>query len=378
MRVLHVIPSLSPVHGGPTSAVATMEAALAAAGVSVTTLTTDDDGPGRRFSPAFLPAPAMGVRRVFMRKWADAYQPAPGMARWLWSHVRDFDVVHIHALFSFASACAALVAAQRGVPYILRPLGTLAPYGIATRRPWLKAASMALLEGPMLRRAAAVHFTSRKERDEAMRLGMAFRAEIVPLAIEDPVAVRRRDTASIRVLFLSRIEPVKNPDGLLRGFAAVARDRPAMGLVMAGGGRPEYVTALQALAAALGIAGKVEWTGHVEGPRKARLLGSADIFALPSHSESFGLAAAEAMAAGLPCLLGRGVAIAADAERAGAALLCDPQPESIAAGLRRLADDAGLREATGAAARAHAGSAYSAEAMARNLIALYSRIAARP
>jgi hypothetical protein len=47
MKVLHVIPSLSRVHGGPTRALALMEGALAEQGVTVETATTDDDGPGR-------------------------------------------------------------------------------------------------------------------------------------------------------------------------------------------------------------------------------------------------------------------------------------------------------------------------------------------
>ena len=48
MRLLHVIPSVSVVHGGPPQAIIQFEKSLSAAGVSVTTVTTDDDGPGRR------------------------------------------------------------------------------------------------------------------------------------------------------------------------------------------------------------------------------------------------------------------------------------------------------------------------------------------
>ena len=47
MKVLHVIPSVSPVHGGPSRAIVNMERALAKRGVDVTTVTTNDDGDSR-------------------------------------------------------------------------------------------------------------------------------------------------------------------------------------------------------------------------------------------------------------------------------------------------------------------------------------------
>ena len=82
-------------------------------------------------------------------------------------------MVHIHYLFSFSSFCAALVARLKGVPYIVRPLGTLARYGITQRRPLLKQLSLRFIEKPILTHAAAVHFTSLQEQDEAEALGFS-------------------------------------------------------------------------------------------------------------------------------------------------------------------------------------------------------------
>jgi hypothetical protein len=110
LNVLHVIPSVSPVRGGPSRAIAMIERALASSGVSITTATTDDDGPGRRLRAEAQPRTANGARRVYARKRLQFYTVAPGLVPWLWRHVRDFDVVHIHALFSFTSTAAALMA----------------------------------------------------------------------------------------------------------------------------------------------------------------------------------------------------------------------------------------------------------------------------
>lgn len=118
MKVLHVIPSISIVNGGPSRAISLMEKALSALGTEDTAGKTDDDGPGSHLS-------------------SDA-QPSSGAARIYVRSVRNFDVVYIHALFSFTSAAAGIIAHLRGVPYVVRPLGTLTKYGMTQRRPGLK------------------------------------------------------------------------------------------------------------------------------------------------------------------------------------------------------------------------------------------------
>src|SRR5262245_33296934 len=135
--------------------IAVMEAAVTEAGADVTTATTDDDGPGRRLAIDARRHRANGATRFYARKWLDFYNIAPGIVPWLWRNVPRFDVVHIHALFSFSSIAAAIVARTKGVPYVIRPLGTLTTYGISQRRPWLKRLSLAFIEGPILRASVA-------------------------------------------------------------------------------------------------------------------------------------------------------------------------------------------------------------------------------
>lgn len=179
LRILHTIPSLARVHGGPTRALLMMEAVLSGI-AEITILTTDDDGPGRRLAKSIQVAPGDRAKRVYVRKWFEFYKIAPGLVPWLLRHVNCFDVVHIHALFSFSSVASALIARLRGVPYVVRPLGTLANYGISQRRPLLKRLSLAFIEGPILRHAAALHFTSESERDEARALGVPIRCVVIP------------------------------------------------------------------------------------------------------------------------------------------------------------------------------------------------------
>ena len=385
MRVLHVIPSVSAFHGGPSKAIVNMEQALVAQGVAVTTVTTDDDGPSGRRPMAEMPEGTPGLQRIYFRKWFEFYKVAPGLLLWLWRHVGKFDVVHIHALFSFASMAAVWAARLRGVPYVLRPLGTLTRYGLTQRRPLLKRLSLAWLEGPALRRAAAVHFTSDDERREAAECGVVMRGVVVPLGIEafkpaDGVLVRAHfpTLGSARyLLYLSRLDPKKNVEGLLRAFSQCSASWPDVQLVVAGDGAPGYVAGLKALSVELGLDDGVVWAGHIDGDLKVSALMGAELFVLPSFSENFGIAAAEALMAGLPCVLGQGVAIAQDVVNAGAGVAVAPDPASIAAGLKRVMADVQVRAGMAVRASALAREKYSAQAMGANLVALYEDLLGR-
>ncbi len=381
MRVLHVIPSLSVTHGGPTEVLALMERGLSAIGVTVVTATTDDDGPFRRFTHA-QETEASGATRVYFRKWVDFYKVAPSMGPWLWRHINTFDIVHIHSLFSFASVLAALVAKQRGVPYIVRPLGTLSQYGMRQRHRWLKRFSLALLEKRILYRAAAVHFTSMAEREEAQLLNLRFRAVVIPLAakaetlreewqlINDyPLLGNRRI-----VLYLSRLDPKKNIEGLFRALASVRPEEHNAVLLIAGDGHADHVASLKTLAQTLKIEPHVVWSGDIRGTKKAAAFAAAQIFVLPSLSENFGVAGVEAMLAGLPCIFGEGVAIANAATRAGASITVTSKPESIARALLELLANQQKCEEMGRRAQEFAEREFSVKTMAERLTALYRDI----
>jgi glycosyltransferase involved in cell wall biosynthesis len=389
------------------------ERALREQGIEVETLTTDDDGPGAHNGKKLgVPLKERGVVRRYFRKRLEFYKVSPGLAGWVNRHVEDYDLVHIHALFSFSSVAAAWAARSAGVPYVVRPLGTLNRYGVEKRRPWLKRLSLKFIEGPILRHAAAVHFTAEAEQKEAESLGIPMKSVVIPLGVEaealGTTAVAGSQTgnaflaqypqlAGTRILlYMSRLDPKKNVEGLLKAFSLLGKPDPAnppssMGrmvwesgasytanndvvLVIAGEGAPSYVAGLHNLARELGLGERVLWVGQIAGEVKAGALAAARVFVLPSFSENFGIAAAEALLAGLPCVLGRGVAIAAEVAEAGAGLSVSPQPEAIAEALRTLLDDEALRAEMGRKAAALAEERYSLEAMGKRLVALYERI----
>lgn len=360
-----------------------IEQALSTNGIVVETVTTDDDGGGGRTARhADSPGFGDGATRRYFRKNINPYKVSMPLSSWLFANAGDYDLIHIHALFSFSSTVAAWAARRAGVPYVIRPLGTLASYGMSRRRPWLKRLSLALVEGPNLRNAAAVHFTSEMERDEAQALGVPMRAVVIPLAVEpthaadiEPILSKYPQLRGTRwVLYLSRLDPKKNVEGLLGAIALCAREMPQVRWLLAGDGDPAYVDQLHRLARQLGIDDNVVWTGHLDGALKAAALTHSELFVLPSFSENFGIAAAEALQAGLPVVLGKGVALARLAVGEGAGVETEPDAESIAAAMKVYLLDAQACRLAARNARLLATREFSLETMGARLSDLYESI----
>jgi glycosyltransferase involved in cell wall biosynthesis len=307
------------------------------------------------------------------------YKVSLGLVRWLNRNITAFDVVHTHSLFSFAPIMAARIARRAGVPYVLRPLGVLAQYGMEQRRPKLKRMSFNLLERGLIESAAAVHFTSRLEQAQAEALGLKCRSVMIPLGVDiqtEAISPRwQANSERIELLFLSRIDPVKNLEGLLRAMAIVCRQDARVFLRIGGDGETDYVESLKSLAAELGIAERVAWLGYVSGERKKAELSNAKVFVQPSYSESFGIATIEALAAGLPTIVSDGVATHQEIVSANAGIVTGSDAESIAHGILRFLAQPEIWNAMSQAARRLAVEQFSLDAMGEGLESLYHDIA---
>jgi glycosyltransferase involved in cell wall biosynthesis len=383
MRVLHVIPSVGAQHGGPSVAIHLMAQGLVRVGVVVSVVTTDDNAGARLDVPYDQPVDQGGVTFYYFPRQLRFYTVSAPLRRWLEFEIRNFDVVHIHAVFSFASTAAARAAYRARVPYVVRPLGTLAPYGMG-QRALLKKLSFALIEKPLLDQAAAIHCTSPQEASEIMALGVRSPIEVIPLGLpveaapvaRDPTWLKQRapELAGRRVLlFLSRLDRKKGLELLLEAFARLQAPRDTLALVVAGAGATAYTSQLRESARALGIDRNIFWAGHLDDSEKHRALHAADIFVLPSQAENFGIAAVEALAAGLPVILSDQVGIHGAVTKAEAGLVVPRSAEALGAAIDRLLVDDPLRIRQSHNARALASSEFSQDVMIQRLLALYNR-----
>ncbi|MFC7341569.1 D-inositol-3-phosphate glycosyltransferase [Saccharopolyspora griseoalba] len=162
--------------------------------------------------------------------------------------------------------------------------------------------------------------------------------------------------------FVGRIQPLKAPDVLLRAAAELLRRKPELRsrlvvLVVGGpsGSGLERPEALQQLATSLGIDDVVRFLPPRGGAELAQVYRAADVVAVPSYNESFGLVALEAQACGTPVVAASvgGLPVAVSHDMSG--LLVDGhRTGQWADALDALVRDPGLRERLASNAAGHA------------------------
>lgn len=380
MRILHVIASLDPRYGGPSIVVPRACSALAARGHQVALLTA---GPGRPIE-ATVDGVTLVRRRLHPpRGWA----ASAGLGRWLRRRVRDYDVVHVHSLYLFHTWWAARCCRRARVPYVVSPHGSLDPWHLA-HHPRREAAYTWLLEGRALRAAAGMQYCSDTEHDHAARhLGPVPPGFVVPPGVDRPPVRRLADDGGLLarhpelagrtlVCFLGRLTAKKRLDLLVDAFAEVAAAEHDAHLAVAGPDDEGLGPELRARVARLGLDARVSFLGLVTGASKAALLGRSRVLVLASEDESFGVAVAEAMAAAIPVVVSKGVALHREVAAAGAGLVVPLAPRPLAAAVLRFVADPELAERCGANGRALAWTRLSWDQAAAGLERMYQRVVA--
>lgn len=344
MKVLHIIPSISPRRGGPSTAVIEMVKALREVSVDAEILTTNDDGPDQDLNIQMgawikyrdIPVLAFPRWRPPLR-FAREYAFSPKLSHWLENHINDYDLLHVHALFSYPSTSSMAQARIHHIPYIVRSIGQLSPWSLA-QSSGRKKLMMRVIERKNINGAAAIHFTTNVERDEAASLGFSSKPVVIPLGVNIPAKLSTKFVKHgqpTQFLFLSRIHPKKQLDRLLDALAIVMSKSPdyQWQLRIAGSCEPSYLSQLQGQASRLGIKDRCSWLGFLEGEEKWEELEKADWFILPSASENFGIAVVEALAAGTPVIITPQVAVAELIKQASAGIVSESEPQKLAKAL---------------------------------------------
>jgi len=184
------------------------------------------------------------------------------------------------------------------------------------------------------------------------------------------------------ILFVGRIDPIKGIDTLLRAMGhLVAQAHSIPTLLFVGGetdpgGAPIGSLAdLCASAAELGLAQSIRFVGSQPQDQLPRYYAAADVVAVPSRYESFGLVAVEAMACGTPVVASRAGGLAYTIEDEVSGLLVPVgDSHALAHALARVLDDRDLRTHLGAGART-AAQRYAWPAVATAIRHVYQRLA---
>lgn len=296
MKVLHCSATFEPASGGPARSVPQLALALARRGASVGLWSPLASAGGiadlRPEEMAAIPLLSGDFRKVLGR-----FQP---------------DLVHDHGLWLGCHHQVALECRRAGVPRLVSPRGMLEPWALAHKK-WKKKLAWWAYQRRDLEAAALLHATADSEAVHLRQLGLKHEIVVVPNGVtmpdwhvsEPPVAADiGRGPGGRTAVFLSRIQKKKGLPMLVEAWRRVRPEGWRMRVV--GPDEEGHLAEVRDLVEKAGLGTSWSFEGALFGEAKWELLREADLFILPTHSENFGIAVAEALAAGVPVITTRG------------------------------------------------------------------------
>jgi len=269
------------------------------------------------------------------------------------------------------------------VPYLLEPHGALDRYHIKQGR-LKKSLYNRVFDHKNLANASGFIVSSRKEGVEAGEVvGLDRNIAVIPLGVDPSLfslsrlAPDPRRSDLVQLLFLGRITAKKRLDVLLKALTCYPLNKIGLELVVAGPADRSLSFSPAEIVAKLGLCGNVRIIGPVDNLRRAELLQNADLFVLPSEDESFGVAAAEAMAAGCPVAVTMNVGLAEEAALSGAVFVISSDPQILSTQLAGLVIDYERRLTLATKAKAFAAAHFEWSAVALQLKKVYDAILGR-
>src|SRR5262245_34236647 len=348
MRILRSISSVKPEFGGPIEGIKQVSRIHQADGHVVEIVSLD--APGAPWvKECRLPVHALGPAR-------GKFAYTPSLVPWLRQKVSCYDAVIVNGIWQFNSLGVFLALRGSTTPYFVFPHGMLDPwfkrtYPLKHLKKWLY---WPWGEYRVLRHARAVCFTSEEERRLARQSFWLYHCQEAVVSygtampggdIEKQKELFGNQFPQTRgkriVLFLGRIHPKTGCELLIRAFgrictsnADLVRDLSSLHLVIAGPDQIGWLAQLRCLAVQLGVAARVTFAGMLSGDLKLGALRAAEVFALPSHQENFGIAVAEALACSVPVLISNKVNIWREVQQDNAGLVANDDEAGIFESLR--------------------------------------------
>ena len=316
MKVNLIIPSFYPavVYGGPIFATLHAAEALSNKGISVYVSTTNANGNEKlKITPnKFLKHKENLYIKYYNETVINRF--SFDMLKGLWRDIKDADVVHVQSIFSLPSPMGLFYSKVFKKKVLLSPRGSLCEWCFNEKtmfkKLWLK-----FLINPFVKNVKW-HATSTKEKKDIKSIFP--NAEVV--VIPDGVNIKEFSNPKILspkefmqkfakvnlspdkiIVSMGRIHKVKGFDILIKSFKEILKKYPNAVLLIAGKDDGELEN-LKKLIKKLNIEDKVFFPGPLYKENKRDFLANADVFALPSHTENFGIVYVESLAAGTPII----------------------------------------------------------------------------
>jgi glycosyltransferase involved in cell wall biosynthesis len=326
----------SPIYGGPATVAFNQARGLVKRGHAVTVATSDvmSFRPRTHFDKNEDTLDGVEVKyfrsRILRPKFPFIVSGA--MKTWLRANIFRFDVVHVHFARDWIPITMTQQALKAKVPVYLQP------HGMLSRRDGVRKVLDRLLIADLLTKADRVLVLQEHEQGLIEAIAPVAKTKILPNGVELPARSTLWNSPVLerpRILFLARLHPRKRVMDFL-GAARLLRDRGLdLSFRIVGPDQGDLSEALRHVKA-FRLDDRVQFIGQVDQDTARREYADANLYVLPAVDEPFPMTVLEALSVGTPTIVTTSIAIRTLLESSGAAMIVDPGPEAIAAGIQRV------------------------------------------
>lgn len=361
MHSLHYLPTLDPDSGGVRSYVLDLLELLNRAGHDTTLVTPEPFGHASR--PGDAERGAHHLVTLDGRPDLIGRFKQPAIESVFDRLPSPPDLLHLHGMWSTPNLQLADEGHRRGIPHLVTIHGMLDTW--CMQKSTLRKKAFLKLGGRRwLHEAACIISTAEGEVDQTRQYFPETPVEIIPAPMDlseyqvlpgpglaEEALAEHLDDGLPTVLFLSRIHPKKGLEVLIDA-SGILRDRGRpVRTIVAGGPEGPYRQAMEGRVRRLGLEECVRFVGPVAGETKRSLFQRADVFALATHQENFGIVFTESLACETPVITTRGVDIWPELEASGGASIVERTPESFADAIAGIVETEGRSADMGGSGR---------------------------
>ncbi|MDI6701327.1 MAG: glycosyltransferase [bacterium] len=392
MKVLHVIPSYEPAwaFGGTVTATSNLCRALAWQGTDVTVYTTDADGKGGHLNvPLNQPIDLGGVKVWYFHCDFGVKKAfySRGLARKLKETVKNFDLVHVSAIWQWTQLNVFKNCMKNNIPYIVSPHSSLMEWSFEeVGNKLLKKLFWESFSSRTISMATAIHFLCEGERITSKKYIGNSSSFIVPNGIildifkfneqkrNEMREKFRISNETIVLLYLGRIHRKKNIELIMEALRNQNTTQKVILFIIGHIEDNTYYQLLKRTASNLNVDSSIRWLPPVESREVKDFYFMSDLMMLPSKSEGISMAITEALGASLPVLISNRVANYREIEMDKAGIVVKPTQESVVEAIKRILSSPSLLKTFSQNARKSAESRYALDKVAYLMIKAYEDV----
>lgn len=224
------------------------------------------------------------------------------------------NLVVIHQIYTFSTLLGYIYAKTNDIPYVIQPHGSLTKYHEADSK-LIKFLAKGLIISRILREADAIVVTCESEREDLKPMLQAKACQLNYGAIPNSSVNQTfrklpENNENLRIIFSGRFDKKKNLSLVIRAMPLILKMYPELILDIAGSGTKNELKMLRNLVSSLSLEGSVQFHGWINRLKLSELLANARLLVLPSENENFAIVVAEALSAGVPCVVSKFVGTA--------------------------------------------------------------------